>query len=162
MKFTGLILICATSCLALILPAIGVVQFPKSLPPGIGTHAADLPGTVPVMTQNALGYDSNNVAWAPTYRQRDLLPHSIPPNSNSMQSSPFPSAALSHPSTTQTEFPNNAIPGPNHATPGMDVTPSGNKLAMGIWLLLGPVCLLGLALWTLSPNPSGSKPKISR
>ena len=153
MKFTGLILICATSCLALILPAIGVVQFPKSLPPGIGTHAADLPGTVPVMTQNALGYDSNNVAWTTTYRQRDLPPYAVSSNPKGMQASPFPSAAF--PSTTQTGLPNQAMP-------GIDVTPSGNKLAMGIWLLLGPVCLLGLALWTLSPNPSGSKPKVSR
>ena len=160
MKFTGLILICATSCLALILPAIGVVQFPKSLKSRTGTLATDLHGSVPVMTQNAPGYASNNHAWTPISPQQDLLPYSNSSNPKGMQASPFPSTAF--PSTTQTGLPNQAMPGPNNAMAGIDVTPSGNKLAMGIWLLLGPICLLGLALWTLSPNPSGSKPKVSR
>lgn len=133
MKFTGLILICASSCLALILPAIGVVQFPKSQQSIAGTMANDIPKSVPVMTQNMPGPPQYNM---PANPQPDLLPYSIVPNTNSMQASPFPSAALP-PST-------------------------GNKFAMGIWLLLGPVCLLGLIMWTLSPNPSGSKPKFTR
>ncbi len=147
MKFTGLILICSSSCLALILPAIGVVQFPKSQQSIHGMMANDLPKSVPVMTQNMPDPSQYNM---PANPQPDLLPYSMVPKTNSMQGSPFPSAALP-PSTTQTELPSEFI-----------VAPTGNKFAMGIWLLLGPVCLLGLALWTLSPNPSGSKPKFSR
>lgn len=82
MKFTGLILICATSCLALILPAIGVVQFPKTTESlSVASNIESLSG-LPVSTQ---------------------------------------------------------------------------KLGMGVWLMLVPVCLIGLAMWTFAPNPSGAK-----
>ena len=144
MKFTGLILICASSCLALILPAIGVVQFSKSQQSIPGTMATDLPRSVPIMTQNIPGSAQYNM---PANPQRDVLPYS--PNTNSTQASPFPSAAMPPPSITQTDLP-----------PGIVVAPIGNKFAMGIWLLLGPVCLLGLVLWTLSPNPSGAAPRL--
>jgi hypothetical protein len=30
---------------------------------------------------------------------------------------------------------------------------------MGVWLLLGPVCLIGLGMWSISRNPSSSKSK---
>ena len=148
MKFTGLILICASSCLALILPAIGVVQFPKSQHSAYGMMATDLSRSVPIMTQNIPGPAQYNM---PANPQRDVLPYSMLPNTTSIPTSPFPSSALPPPSITQTELP-----------PGIVAAPTGNKSAMGIWLLLGPVCLLGLALWTLSPNPSGSKPKFTR
>ncbi len=93
MKFAGLILICATSSLALILPAIGVVEFPAANP-----TPTPFGSTVPV----------------------------APPLT--------PQAAAN----------------------------SGNQLGMGIWLLLAPVCLFGLAMWTFAPNPSGSKSKFTK
>ncbi len=148
MKFTGLILICASSCLALILPAIGVVQFPKSQQSIPRSMSTDLPRSVPITTQNIPGSAQYSM---PANAQRDVLPNSMLPNTNSIPTSPFPSSALPSPSIPQTESP-----------PGIVVAPTGNKFAIGIWLLLGPVCLLGLALWTLSPNPSGSKPKFTK
>ncbi len=135
MKFTGLILICATSCLALILPAIGVVQFPKSQM----TNPAAPPGFLTNAPQN-----QNNPVWNPAVNRQDF--------SSSSNVMPNPS----------TPFPNQPLPSYNQTTPMIQqpsqpqVAPQGNKLGMGIWLMLAPVCLLGLAMWTFAPNPSGS------
>lgn len=146
MKFTGLILICASSCLALILPAIGVVQFPKlSQTIHATTETGGIPTSFPFGVQKPPGSYPNNLPWTQTTPPRDFLP-----NSNNATYSPFPAAILP-PGSTQTPLEGAAAPAP-HVT---DATPPGNKLGMGIWLLLAPVCLIGLAMWTFSPNPSG-------
>ncbi len=157
MKFTGLILICASSCLALILPAIGVVQFPKiqqAMPDSAVTGS--LPGSFPVTTQNPPIGSPNSPSWTQAPSQREFLP-----NTNSMPASPFPApapfpvAASSPPSLAQ----------PSVANPintAIESKANGQKLGMGIWLLLAPVCLIGLAMWTFSPNPSGVKPKFTK
>ncbi|MEQ1830511.1 MAG: hypothetical protein ABL921_31435 [Pirellula sp.] len=131
MKFTGLILICASSCLALLLPAIGVVQFPK-----IQQQAAqpELPG-YPISTPASP--NSAAPVWQPAIRN-DVMP------SGPMLQNPFPQAQPPM-NTTLPIDPQAQVPQAN----------SRSKLGMGIWLLLGPVCLIGLALWTIAPNPSG-------
>lgn len=157
MKFTGLILICATSCLALILPAIGVVHFPKNLTSAqTATSLAPSQG-FPVMAQSALGSTPATQPWT-----RELPPASQP-------ASPFPASALP-PSLglppNPTSLPPFTSPTPIGAAVQMQgvqnadgTTASTNKLGLGIWLLLAPVCLIGLAMWSLSPNPSGAKPR---
>lgn len=132
MKFTGLIIICAASCLALILPAIGVVQFPVGGVAGVvspnsqapaqggmfsgtnGSSTANAPFGLPVTTNNAPQGNS-------------LLPQSIIPQATQLQ------AAM----TDTTEKPI-------------------NKIGLGIWLLLVPIGLVGFAMWTFGRNPSSS------
>ena len=148
MKFTGLILICASSCLALILPAIGVVQFPKTtqkLPTVMQTST--FPTSTPALAANSPGSPQssfpNSPQWMPSSPQRDFLQDS----SNSTPS-PFPSH-----SPLQLA-PQLLVGEPNLSDGGV---PSGQKFGIGIWLLLAPVCLIGLAMWTFSSNPSGVK-----
>jgi hypothetical protein len=154
MKFTGLILICASSCLALILPAIGAVQFPKTMQPRSSViQAPNFPSSTLTSTQLSPqkneGFSQSNLPnspqWTQTSPQQDFLPGSL--NSTS---SPFPtqqSPALTTPAPLQEAVPN--------LSEGN--TPSVQKFGMGVWLLLAPVCLIGLAMWTFSPNPTDAK-----
>ena len=147
MKFTGLILICASSCLALVLPAIGVVQFSKL---NQTTHTikatGPMPASFPSVIQNTPGPNPNNLPWIQSTPQTDFLP-----NSNNRTHSPFPAAILPPGSPTQTRVAAQVTFSP----PVPVAAPTGNKLGMGIWLLLAPVCLIGLAMWTFSSNPTG-------
>ena len=153
MKFTGLILICASSCLALILPAFGIVQFPKvnqSMPIFMGAARPVSSGTnnlagVPQTPFTQLQSSSSNFRQTNPNSNSDVLPGGFPASTNSA-ASPFP--------------PSTSTPSLTAITP--DTTPSNgaaSKFGMGVWLLLGPVCLIGLGLWSFSPNPSGSRPK---
>ena len=158
MKFTGLILICATSCLALILPAIGVVHFPKTLESTSRPSGLALSQGFPVMAQSVLGSTPTNQPWT------QELPFASQPNS------PFPGSALPPSSRlppNPTSMPPFTSPTPMDATGQMQgaqnadgTTANDNKLGLGLWLFLAPVCLVGLAMWTFSPNPSGVKPRI--
>ena len=135
MKFTGLILICATSCLALILPAVGVVQFPKASEPLYAdTRLASSQGW-PVSTQSGMGSSPNNLSWTP----------SMPPGPTS-----HPPLTSQAPLVADRQF--------DDRVPQLDGTAnSGGTLGMGIWFMLVSVCLIGLAMWTFAPNPSGAK-----
>ena len=153
MKFTGLILICASSCLALILPAIGVVHFPKRvLPQSSETQSSTFPTSTPVSTPNGGGSPQSNfpnsTQWTQASPQRDFLPNSI----NAIQS-PFPAQQ----STAATPA---APMEPATLNLSDGSPPESQKFGMGVWLLLAPVCLIGLAMWTFSPNPSGVKSKL--
>ena len=145
MKFTGLILICASSCLALVLPAIGVVQFPKLNQAIHPIPTAGIPAAFPSVAQSAPG-TNQSPPWTQSMPQRDFLAHS-----NNMPNTTFPAAILPPEPSTRTPFtvPVSATP------PSTDFAPNGNKLGMGIWLLLAPASLIGLAMWTFSPNPTG-------
>jgi len=155
MKFTGLILICATSCLALILPAIGVVHFPKSSESLSAASSIASSQGLPVSTQSGMGFSPTNLPWS----------QSLPPSSQ--QASPFqastmppslmpPSSMPQPPMTSQSQL--GAVGQFNGGVPQLNGTAnSGGKLGMGVWFMLVPVCLLGLAMWTFAPNPSGAK-----
>jgi len=148
MKFTGLVLICATSCLALILPAIGVVHFPKvQLSTASGSNTAGPTASVPVTTRIAPNPIPNSTPWTQATPQQEFKP-----SLNGIPDSPFPGSPL---------LPA-ALPQPDLAPPaslGADAEIASNKFGMGIWLLLAPVCLIGLAMWSFSPNPSVTKPR---
>jgi hypothetical protein len=173
MKFWGLILICASSSLALLLPAIGVVKFPMQPHPGGGAEATTGPSMMPAtngmpngLMPNAMGVqplggaaDPRNLGTSagngiaalpppagPSNREGRTLPISAPlplgttdPNGNplGMVSDP-PSLALG-------TLPFTHVP--------------TQTVGLGVWLLLGPLMLVGLAMWTLSPAPRAtSKP----
>jgi hypothetical protein len=122
MKFTGLILICAASALALLLPALGMVKF-RMVETGPAVTASvdpSLPPGRPVAVPSS--HVPNQLAPAPIQPEAALnstAPHQGPP------------ALLGPPWTTQ-------------------------KLSLNAWLMLGPVLLLGLGLWTFGPNRGGS------
>ena len=145
MKFTGLILICASFSLALILPAIGVVQFPRivrsapasTFPTSVSTSA------VPIATSQP--EHANGTGWSPASRPLGNYESILP-------SSPFPPSMQTQP-TNESQRPSMQ----QIKSMAQDDNPAASKLGMGIWLLLGPVSLFGLALWTFSPNPSGTK-----
>jgi len=148
MKFTGLILICATSCLALILPAIGVVHFPKSSESLSAASSIAASQGLPVSTQSGAGFSQTNLQWS----------QSIPPSSLQAISTSLmpPSSMPQPPMTSQAQL--EAVGQFNGSVPQLDGTAnSGGKLGMGVWFMLVPVCLLGLAMWTFAPNPSGAK-----
>ena len=148
MKFTGLILICATSCLALILPAIGVVHFPKArLAASPDSVAGSSTVSFHITTQNAPGPSSNNLPWTPATSQQEINPSLYGMPNSPFPGSPLPPAALPQPQST------------DPATLAVDATITSHKLGLGIWLLLAPICLIGLAMWSFSPNPSVAKPK---
>jgi hypothetical protein len=63
----------------------------------------------------------------------------------------LPNAASPFPQSQQPQ--DSAQPSPTDQVELVEKS-STSKLGMGVWLLLGPVCLIGLALWSLSPNPS--------
>lgn len=148
MKFTGLILICATSCLALILPAIGVVHFPKArLAASPDSVAGSSTVSFHITTQNAPGPSSNNLPWTPATSQQEINPSLYGMPNSPFASSTLPSATLPQPHST------------NPATLAPEAPISNNKLGMGIWLLLAPICFIGLAMWTFSPNPSVGRSK---
>jgi len=119
MKFTGLILICASCVLALVLPAIGLVKFPMrsgALPLTATPAALSAPPSLPVNHQSPAGFSGTSPA--------------------------VPSA---HALVSQ-------IDADTHA--GRDAgQPSTQRIGMGVWLLLGPTVLIGLALWAMGPNP---------
>ena len=144
MKFTGLILICASSCLALVLPAIGFVSFPKLNQTTHTTTKASggIPASFPSVVQNIPGPYANNAPWFQSTPQQDFLP-----NSNNETNSLFPAAILPPGYAIQTQL---AAP-----SPSFPEASTGNILGIGIWLLLVPVCLIGLTMWTFSPNPTG-------
>ncbi len=154
MKFTGLILICASSCLALILPAIGVVHFPKTIPPQsslmqTSTFTTSTPTSTPVSAPNSGGLPQSNFPNSPHWTQTSS-PSDFLPNTLNSAPSPFPAQQ----SSTATPAAPIQLATPNLSNGS---SPAGQKFGMGVWLLLAPICLIGLAMWTFSPNPSGGK-----
>ena len=150
MKFTGLILICASSCLALLLPAIGLVKFPFLTTQASGpTQASADPAGLPVSAlsngmanPNALGGlgspSSGGAGGGGTANSNGggANPWGIPIGSTDPL--PEPLGALG-------KLPFTDIP--------------TQKYGLGAWLLLGPMALVGLALWTFSTRPSSSRRK---
>lgn len=135
-KFISLIVMCATSCLALLLPAVGVVPFPKQLS-GINTP---LPPTNP-STIDAFGNQN------PTANTMPGLPISASnvaglPVSPTLSSSNFAGG--------------DAIQGTGNAIPpstGIEIVSKYDTLGFGIWLLLVPIWIVSLVVWSVTPTP---------
>jgi hypothetical protein len=147
MKFIGLIVMCASSCLSLILPAFGLVQFPK----GIGSVRSHVYVSHTASTGHTQQPDLNRPMAQDRQSSMDVLPGTFtsstvppanyfPPNNQPL--------ADAQPSTTTIYSP---------SQPGLETGPTGIRLGMGLWLLLMPICLTGLVLWSIAPNPSAGK-----
>jgi hypothetical protein len=133
MKFTGLILICASSVLALLLPAIGVVKFPMANSAAMLNKQSD-PGTPSVS-----GSPSGLPVSVPG------LPVSVPGLPESARGLP-PTMAPQGGVTPDLSSQEPSLIGSSWTT---------QKLGLGVWVFLAPVMLLGLGLWTFAPNRRG-------
>jgi len=161
MKFTGLILMCAASSLALLLPALGVVKFPV-LDNQIAAGVA--PGSDP-----DLAPASSAASSAPYSAASARLP-----DGNRAGNSGGPSNGLGNgdPGTTagllaaaqasagsEPKGHSDASQNPNRSRLGhlpFTEIPS-QRLGLGVWLLLVPVQFLGLGMWTFGTSPKRAK-----
>jgi len=196
MKFSGLILMCASSCLALILPALGIVQFPKIQIQKYGS-VAEATAISPLGTNVTFLVPNNSIPastvgagqnWQPSGFQQNTQANAVLPTGQYV-SNPFPSSnpgfvapgsvaprSVANGGTSvgfmqginpfNPGLPNGVETRQNRAPPmGLEAQTASpaelpgfaiSRFGLGIWLLLGPGCLIGLALWTFSPNPSGT------
>jgi hypothetical protein len=131
MKFIGLILMCAASSMALLLPAIGVVKFPildqASLQQAQASTSQDPLQSTPA--QNPDPQTSAGLLVAAQVSGADNAPQAPQP--------PAPTSELLG------KLPFTQIP--------------SQRMGLGVWLLLVPSILLGLAMWTFGSNPKTSK-----
>lgn len=141
MKFASLILLCATSSLALILPALGVVSFPQQL-----IRQSDLQPTS--MTTGTESGPSG--VWQPA---QGSAPAPFGTHGTSNQGG-LPIATTLPPASSSS--PPSLDPSGFNPTPNLAGTMPGeepNKLGTGLWLLLGPVWIASLVMWTIAPGP---------
>ncbi|XZE21137.1 hypothetical protein SH449x_001034 [Pirellulaceae bacterium SH449] len=158
-KFISLIVLCATSSMALFLPAIGVVPFPRHLS---GNPSQNGMRSDAAMSSNA--WEQQNMQGAgmgmdPARSQFDQPPldpwgnpltqqqngmGTMPGMPVSTTNSPALASALTHPDL-----------GPQQIQDGT-MTTSGattyDSVGFGIWLLLVPVWLGALAVWSITPT----------
>ena len=145
MKFAGLILICASSSLALLLPALGVVKFPmisenQSATPISSSTQSDTPGLPPSGLQAAAESSAASI----------LNPNA--PNTGL----PVTFNGTGQPTPSNPQFDNsNQQSNQLGKLPFTDIPTQ--KVGLGAWLLLAPTLLVGLAMWTFSPPPKGPK-----
>jgi hypothetical protein len=136
MKFAGLILICASFSLALLLPALGVVKFP-TLPtnsPGTPTNLNGQSTGLSPQTNGSLDAPTPGLLAATAASTSDPSnPQSL--NDQSLNTQPY-NDKLGKIPFTQIQ---------------------SQRVALGAWVLLVPTLLVGLAMWTFSPPPKGAK-----
>ena len=130
MKFMGLILMCAASSMALLLPAMGVVKFPV-------LNQATIQGLIDE-TQGTTA----NIAENPD-----------PQTSAGMLVAAQISGAPNTPETTESK---GSIK--TDYLGKIPFTQIGSqRVGLGVWLLLLPTILLGLVMWTFGSSPKSSK-----
>ena len=175
MKFTGLILMCAASSLALLLPALGVVKFPV-LDNRIAAGGA--PGSDPELA--AASSEPYSAASARSGTQNQGLPGQL-----LGQLPGFPDGNRAGTSAGESNGVGNGDPGTTAgllaaAQASVQSEPEGNldgsqnpnrqrlgripftespsqRLGLGVWLLLVPVQFLGLGMWTFGTSPKRGK-----
>jgi len=145
MKFAGLILICASSSLALLLPALGVVKFPlQSNPSSSNASWTTSPQASPSPPGAVVSSEPQGTLVG------SLLGSNLPlPPGNLQSGSSTPSTTLG----ANTD-PRSSMDPPSIGLGKIPFTQiASQKLGLGVWLSLGPVMLLGLGIWTLAPAP---------
>jgi len=162
-KFMSLIVICATSCLALLLPAIGVVPFPRQLS-GVHNHSLVNPGGVGEF--GSVGAEQGGTTtgadpWAaigsgnPGVNQSGVgggTMSGLPVSTSASQN--FPSSPTLAGSETQlsSNFLNSTATG----LPVAEGTLSKyDTVGFGIWLLLVPIWFFALVVWSIAPSSKG-------
>jgi hypothetical protein len=175
MKFTGLILMCAASSLALLLPALGVVKFPV-LDNQIAAGVA--PGSDPDLapassapysaasassgTQN-LGQPGQLLGQLPSYPDGNRAGNFGGQSQGLGNGDPGTTAGLlAAAQASAGSAPEGNLDGsqnPNRPKLGrlpFTEIPS-QRLGLGVWLLLVPVQFLGLGMWTFGTSPKRAK-----
>ncbi|MFN7730867.1 MAG: hypothetical protein ACK5OB_03135 [Pirellula sp.] len=154
MKFWGLILICASSALALLLPALGVVRFPMGVSSAMATPSSAAP-TPPMGAAVGNAADPPSLTSGPQWPQSMMngdASASLPPSLNTV--------ALGNQGAAAEATGSVANPGPtNDARLGRIPFTHVNsqKVGLGVWVCLIPVMLVGLGMWTFSPSPRRAK-----
>lgn len=171
MKFTGLILMCAASSLALLLPALGVVKFPV-LDNRIAVGGA--PGSDPELAP------ASSAESGRSGPQNQGLPGQLPG-----QLPGFPDGSRAGNSAGEYKGVGDGDPGTtagllaaaqasvqNEPERNLDGSQNQNRkrlgripfteipsqrLGLGVWLLLVPVQFLGLGMWTFGTSPKRGK-----
>ena len=162
-KFISLIVICATSCLALILPAVGVVPFPKQLS-GVNSQGVTvsangvdaggrsaLTATDPSIGSGGLFNSTapNAAPWSGGAGNQNLAGISV---SGMPVSTTGVSGYQSSPTLAGTDSQVGIdLSGSQSATVGG--LSKYDSLGFGIWLLLVPIWLVSLMVWSLTPTP---------
>lgn len=136
MKFAGLILICASFSLALLLPALGVVKFP-TLHSNSPNPTLNLNGQLTGLNPQTNGYPD---APTPGLLAATAASTSDPANTQSLNDQSLNSQPYND---KLGKIPFTQI--------------QSQRVALGAWVLLVPTLLVGLAMWTFSPPPKGAK-----
>ncbi|MFN7877772.1 MAG: hypothetical protein ACK5PB_20805 [Pirellula sp.] len=150
-KFISLIIICATSCLALILPAVGVVPFPRELS-GAGSPAANsLPNGADVTGNGALSASQTpgSGPWGVEMGSQNHSGGSVPGLPVSINGL---GGFQSSPTLAGTEQPTGADQSSLQAVVEHGIS-KYDSLGFGIWLLLVPIWLASLLVWSITPTP---------
>lgn len=144
MKFMGLILMCAASSMALLLPAMGVVKFP----------VLDQAAAESLATQPTTGLSSANLPPLSSDPQASagmLVAAQVSGQDNA--SSTGGALGNSDPNARGTTNLD-----PNYALGKIPFTQIGSqKVGISVWLLLLPTLLVGLTMWTFGSSPKSSK-----
>jgi hypothetical protein len=145
MKFMGLILMCAASSMALLLPAMGVVKFPVLDQTELQSLMDEAQAIAPAQSGEQL---TNLIDNAP-----GIAKNSDPQTSAGLlvaaQVSGIPSSAEPKGSTGSAK---------SDYLGKIPFTQIGSqRMGLGVWLLLLPTILLGLLMWTFGSSPKSSK-----
>ena len=157
MKFTGLILMCAASSLALLLPALGVVKFPVldnqiAAEVASGSDPEQAPASsAPYSAASARFPDGNRAGNSGG--QSNGLGNGDPGTTAGLLAAAQASAG----STPEGNL--DGSQNPNRQRLGrlpFTEIPS-QRLGLGVWLLLVPIQFLGLGMWTFGTSPKRAK-----
>lgn len=158
-KFISLIILCATSSMALFLPAIGVVPFPRHLSGNLSQNGmrsdAAMSSDASVQQNRQDGPMGSDLArsqldqphldpWGSpiTHQQKGI--GTIPGMPVSTTNSPALANALTHPDLSSQQI--------QYGTMATSGATTYNSVGFGIWLLLIPVWLGALAVWSITPT----------
>lgn len=161
-KFMSLIVICATSCLALLLPAIGVVPFPSQLS-GVHSHASANPGGAGEFASGVAGQGGSmpgadpwvNGGINPGLSQSGVGEGTMSglPVSTSVSQNFSSSPTLSG---SESQLPGNYLNSAATGQMGAEGALSRyDTVGFGIWLLLVPIWLMALVVWSIAPSSKG-------
>jgi hypothetical protein len=160
MKFTGLILMCAASSLALLLPALGVVKFPV-LDNQIAAGVA--PGSDPDLARASSASSAPYSAASARFPDGNRAGNSGGQSNGLENGDPGTTAGLlAAAQASAGSTPEGNLDGsqnPNRQRLGrlpFTEIPS-QRLGLGVWLLLVPIQFLGLGMWTFGTSPKRAK-----
>jgi hypothetical protein len=157
MKFTGLILMCAASSLALLLPALGVVKFPvldNQIAAGVasGSDPEQAPASSAPYSAASARFPDGNRAGNSGGQSNGL-------GNGDPGTTPGLLAAAQASAGSAPEGHSDGSQNPNRPRLGrlpFTEIPS-QRLGLGVWLLLVPIQFLGLGMWTFGTSPKRAK-----